>query len=81
MRRHLKLPLHTAVEGEAVHAEAGGASALQSCCAGWGSYPEDLQLAPVFQGCFQIARRFYALFQQHVSEMRVAELSDMFGNK
>lgn len=47
---------------------------------GWGSYPDDLQNCPVFQGCFQAARRFYLLFQQHTNLQRVGE-TDLFGHR
>lgn len=30
---------------------------------GWGSYPEELQECPVFQGIFEVARRYFELFQ------------------
>lgn len=48
---------------------------------GWGSYPDGLQNCPVFQGCYQAAKRFYLLFQQHTTEARVPQLSDMFGHR
>ncbi|KAL0040536.1 hypothetical protein WJX77_010023 [Trebouxia sp. C0004] len=48
---------------------------------GWGSYPDGLQNCPVFQGCYQAAKRFYLLFQQHTTEARVSQLSDMFGHR
>lgn len=47
---------------------------------GWGSYPDTLQNCPVFQGCYQAARRFYLLFQQHTTLQRVGE-TDMFGHR
>ncbi|MCJ1425690.1 hypothetical protein MMC29_003590 [Sticta canariensis] len=46
---------------------------------GWGSYPERLQLCPMFQGLFSIARRFYLLFQHHTTLPRAQELSHLFG--
>ncbi|KAL0045166.1 hypothetical protein WJX82_010887 [Trebouxia sp. C0006] len=48
---------------------------------GWGSYPDGLQNCPVFQGCYQAAKRFYLLFQQHTTEPRVSQLTDMFGHR
>ena len=48
---------------------------------GWGSYPDGLQNCPVFQGCYQAAKRFYLLFQQHTTEARVSQLTDMFGHR
>ena len=47
---------------------------------GWGSYPDGLQNCPVFQGCYQAARRFYLLFQQHTTLQRIGE-TDMFGHR
>lgn len=35
---------------------------------GWGSYPEEFQRGPVFQSMFQLARKYYLLFQQHTTE-------------
>lgn len=40
---------------------------------GWGSYPDYLQQSPVFQGVFAIARRFYLLFQQQMTETQSHE--------
>jgi hypothetical protein len=37
---------------------------------GYGSYDADLQNCPVFQGLFEVARRFYLLFQQHTTQER-----------
>ena len=47
---------------------------------GWGSYPDTLQNCPVFQGCYQAARRFYLLFQQHTNLQRIGE-TDLFGHR
>lgn len=46
---------------------------------GWGSYPERLQLCPMFKGLFSVARRFYLLFQHHTTLPRAQELSRLFG--
>lgn len=46
---------------------------------GWGSYPEDMMAAPVFQGIFLTARRFYLLFQHHTTmELIHQGRSDLF---
>eukprot|EP00210_Caulerpa_lentillifera_P005345 g5108.t1 len=46
---------------------------------GWGSYPEDMMCAPVFQGIFKTARRFYLLFQHHTTmELIQKGKSDLF---
>lgn len=37
---------------------------------GYGSYPESLQLSPVFQGAGHVAFTFYLLFQQHTTRRR-----------
>ena len=37
---------------------------------GWGSYDATLLQCPVFQGLFEVARRFYLLFQQHTTQQR-----------
>jgi len=37
---------------------------------GYGSYPESLQLSPVFQGAARVAFTFYLLFQQHTTRRR-----------
>lgn len=37
---------------------------------GWGSYLQELQASPVFQGVFKVARKFYALFQLHTTPER-----------
>eukprot|EP00884_Botryococcus_braunii_P001168 jgi/Botrbrau1/11051/Bobra.92_2s0022.1 len=39
---------------------------------GWGSYPDDLQNCPVFQGVYMCARRQYLLWQLHTSHDRAA---------
>lgn len=47
---------------------------------GWGSYPPDMLNCPVFQGIYGIARKFYMLFQHHVTIEDVQrENSDLFG--
>uniref|UniRef100_A0A1D2A293 PhoD-like phosphatase domain-containing protein n=2 Tax=Auxenochlorella protothecoides TaxID=3075 RepID=A0A1D2A293_AUXPR len=38
---------------------------------GWGSYREDVQSCFVFKGLFQVARRFFLLFQKHTTVERV----------
>eukprot|EP01025_Chloroclados_australasicus_P056734 TRINITY_DN7058_c0_g1_i1.p1 TRINITY_DN7058_c0_g1~~TRINITY_DN7058_c0_g1_i1.p1 ORF type:complete len:482 (+),score=36.69 TRINITY_DN7058_c0_g1_i1:185-1630(+) len=45
---------------------------------GWGSYPQSLQNCPVFQGLYQIAVRFYLLFQQHTTRERISQENDLF---
>lgn len=35
---------------------------------GYGSYDAELQNCPVFKGLFQVARKFYLLFQQHTTQ-------------
>ncbi|KAL4527925.1 hypothetical protein Ndes2526B_g07715 [Nannochloris sp. 'desiccata'] len=37
---------------------------------GFGSYDVVLQECPIFQGLFEVARRFYLLFQQHTTQQR-----------
>lgn len=37
---------------------------------GYGSYDTSLQNCHVFQGLFEVARRFYLLFQQHTTQQR-----------
>jgi hypothetical protein len=37
---------------------------------GWGSYPAYLQHSVVFQGIFQLAMRWYCVFQQHLTCVR-----------
>ncbi len=46
---------------------------------GWGSYEPSLQACPVFQGLFQVAKRFYLLFQHHTTEALAATQSGLFG--
>jgi len=46
---------------------------------GWGSYPDYLQQAAVFQGMFAVARRFYLLFQQHCRYDNAAVISKTMG--
>ena len=48
---------------------------------GWGSYPDTLQNCPVFQGCYQAAKRFYLLFQQHTTAERARQETDLFGHR
>lgn len=48
---------------------------------GWGSYPDTLQNCPVFQGCYQAAKRFYLLFQQHTTAERACQETDLFGHR
>ena len=48
---------------------------------GWGSYPDTIQNCPVFQGCFQAAKRFYLLFQQHTTAERAYRETDLFGHR
>jgi hypothetical protein len=42
---------------------------------GWGSYDEDRQNCPVYQGIYPIARRFFRLFQLHLGEDEPLEAS------
>jgi hypothetical protein len=37
---------------------------------GYGSFPEHVQSSQVFQSVYQVAKRFYLLFQQHTNEQR-----------
>lgn len=47
---------------------------------GWGSYPDDLLFSSVFQGIYQVACRFYLLFQHHTTYQRAIEnQSELFG--
>ncbi|GMH41547.1 hypothetical protein BSKO_09457 [Bryopsis sp. KO-2023] len=47
---------------------------------GWGSYPDDLLNSHVFQGIYQVACRFYLMFQQHAtSEMVMSGQTELFG--
>ena len=47
---------------------------------GWGSYPDDLLRSPVFEGLYDIACRFYLLFQQHTTNDMVSRgEADLFG--
>jgi hypothetical protein len=42
---------------------------------GWGSYDEERQNCPVYQGIYPIARRFFRLFQLHLGEDEPLEAS------
>lgn len=48
---------------------------------GWGSYEASLQSCPVFQGLFQVAKRFYLLFQHHTTESLAESQSGLFGDR
>jgi len=45
---------------------------------GWGSYDAVLQECPIFQGLFEVARRFYLLFQQHTTQEREKRTPEFF---
>ncbi|KAJ3064708.1 hypothetical protein HK102_008123 [Quaeritorhiza haematococci] len=46
---------------------------------GYGSYPEDLQKCPMFQGVAEAAFRFYFLFQHHTTHERANTKDNYFG--
>jgi hypothetical protein len=50
--------------------ELQGFTALLPASQGYGSYPADMQTCDVFQMVYQVAKRFYLLFQQHSNEAR-----------
>ena len=45
----------------------------------WGCYPAKMQWCPVFQGLLFIARKFYALLQQHATPELIHESNQVFG--
>lgn len=38
----------------------------------WGSFPTGMQRSPVFRGLFDVAKRFYLLFQHHTTGAEAA---------